>query len=50
MVYRRILVYKKGDGTELTLVHTKVPAEQADLYREGWKEYYWKPLQRYFEK
>lgn len=41
---------KKGDGTELTLVYSKVPKEQADSYREGWKDYYWKPLQKYFKK
>jgi len=41
---------KKGDGTELTLVHSKVPKEQADSYREGWNDYYWKPLQKYFKK
>jgi activator of HSP90 ATPase len=38
------------NGTELTMVHSNVPAEQADSYREGWTEYYWKPLQQYFKK
>jgi activator of HSP90 ATPase len=38
------------NGTELTMVHSNVPAEQADSYREGWAEYYWKPLQQYFKK
>jgi activator of HSP90 ATPase len=40
----------KGKKTELTMVHSKVPAEQVDYYAEGWKEYYWKPLQKYFTK
>jgi len=32
------------------MVHSKVPEEQVDYYAEGWKEYYWKPLQKYFAK
>ena len=40
----------KGKKTELTMVHSKVPEEQVDYYAEGWKEYYWKPLQKYFAK
>lgn len=38
------------DGTELTMVHSKVPAEQADSYRQGWIDFYWKPLKGYFRK
>lgn len=41
---------KKKGGTELTMVHSKVPAQQADSYRQGWIDYYWKPLKAYFEK
>jgi len=40
----------KGKKTELTMVHSKVPEEQVDYYAEGWKEYYWKPLQEYLAK
>ena len=35
-------------GTELRLVHSKVPASQADSYRQGWVDYYWTPLKAYF--
>jgi len=38
----------KGKKTELTMIHSKVPEEQVEYYAEGWKEYYWKPLQAYF--
>jgi len=38
----------KGKKTELTMVHSKVPEEQLDYYAEGWKEYYWEPLKKYF--
>ena len=35
-------------GTEIRMVHSKVPAEQADSYSQGWIEYYWDPLKAYF--
>ncbi|MDE1852340.1 MAG: SRPBCC domain-containing protein [Thaumarchaeota archaeon] len=38
----------KGKKTELTMIHSKVPAEQAKRYAEGWQEYYWEPLKKYF--
>jgi uncharacterized protein YndB with AHSA1/START domain len=39
-----------GNKTRLTMVHSKVPAEQAESYAEGWKESYWEPLKKYFAK
>ena len=41
------LAPKKG-GTELKMVHSKVPAEQVSEYTEGWKSSYWGPLKDYF--
>ncbi len=38
----------KGKKTELTMVHSKVPEDQVDYYAEGWKEWYWGPLKKYF--
>jgi activator of HSP90 ATPase len=38
---------QKG-GTELTMVHSEVPAEQAESYRQGWIDYYWEPLKAFF--
>jgi activator of HSP90 ATPase len=40
----------KNGGTELTMVHSEVPADQADDYRQGWIDYYWNPLKEYFEQ
>ncbi len=40
----------KGEQTELTMVHSKVPKEQLEYYAEGWKEYYWEPLKKHFAK
>lgn len=40
----------KGRKTELTMVHSKAPAEQAEEYARGWAEYYWEPLKRHFAR
>lgn len=39
----------KGKKTLLTMVQSKVPEDQVDYYAEGWKEFYWEPLKKYFE-
>lgn len=44
-----ITLRKVKGGTELTMVQTEVPAEQADSYDDGWHEYYWRPMVKYFE-
>lgn len=36
-------------GTQLKMVHSKVPTEQKGDYAKGWKEYYWAPLRTHFE-
>jgi len=41
---------KGGRGTELKMVHSKVPAEQVDEYASGWPESYWEPLKAYFAR
>ncbi len=41
---------KVKDGTELTMVHSQVPAEQAEEYRQGWFDNYWDLLKDYFGK
>jgi len=40
----------KRGGTEAALVHSKVPASQAESYRQGWMDYYWTPLQEYLAR
>ena len=37
-------------GTEIKMVHSKVPASQVEQYREGWVTSYWDPLKEYFRK
>ena len=45
------LTFKKvKGGTEISMVHSDVPVEQAGELKEGWTEFYWKPLKDYFKK
>ena len=37
-------------GTELIMVHSSVPEEQADETADGWIEWYWDPLKKYFNE
>lgn len=41
---------KTAEGTEITMVHSNVPAEQEAELTEGWTEFYWNPLNEYFKK
>lgn len=45
-----ITLTAKEGGTELKMVHSKVPAEQVDEYTSGWHSSYWEPLKQYLEK
>jgi len=42
------LTFKKvKGGTEISMVHSDVPSEQAAELKEGWTKFYWKPLKDY---
>jgi activator of HSP90 ATPase len=41
---------KVPEGTELVMVHSNVPEEQADETADGWIEWYWDPLKKYFKE
>jgi activator of HSP90 ATPase len=45
-----ILFEKRGTGTKLTVRHSGIPFGQADGYKQGWKDYYFKPMKVYFSK
>ena len=45
LTFRRV----KG-GTQVRMVHSHVPVEQADDYRQGWIDNYWDLLKDYFQK
>ena len=43
-----IFLETKGEGTQLTLLHTQIPDGQAEQYRQGWEDYYFSPMKDYF--
>ena len=45
-----VLFEPEGDGTRLTLIHTDIPQGEGDKYEDGWIDYYFEPMQRYFRK
>jgi len=36
-------------GAEITMIHSNVPAEQAGDLKQGWVDFYWKTLKKYFK-
>ena len=44
-----ILLEEMNDGTKVTLIHSDMPHEQVDSYRQGWEDYYFKPMRKFFE-
>lgn len=40
---------KKGKGTRLMFVHSRVPDRLAEEFRQGWIDYYWVPLKAYLQ-
>lgn len=43
-----ITLKKIKAGTELTIVHSKVPAGHGSSLKKGWLDYYFKPMKKYF--
>jgi activator of HSP90 ATPase len=43
-----VLITKAEKGARLTLLHTNLPKDQVDQYKNGWKEYYFLPMKEYF--
>ena len=37
-------------GTKVTITHTEMPPEQTDSYKQGWEDFYFKPMKEYFKK
>ncbi len=38
-----------GNNTKLTLLQTDVPEHKVEELKEGWKQYYWKPMKKYLK-
>jgi activator of HSP90 ATPase len=43
-----LLLEPAPEGTTLRLLHSNIPDGQGDDYREGWEEYYFSPIKKYF--
>ena len=43
-----VLLEDANRGTKLTLIHTDIPVGQADEYKQGWEDFYFKPMKEYF--
>ncbi len=40
----------EGEGTKLVLTQENVPDDKFDDISSGWRQYYWEPMGKYFEK
>ena len=45
-----ILLEEVADGTKVTLNHTEIPDGQGDSYKQGWEDFYFTPMRKYFSK
>ena len=45
-----ILLEEVEAGTKLTFIHSDLPEDQAESYRQGWNDFYYKPMKEYFGK
>ncbi len=44
-----ILLEEKNGETQVTLIHTEIPEGQAGSYKQGWEDFYFKPMREYFK-
>jgi len=45
-----VLLEEVVGGTRITLIHTDMPEDQVDAYRQGWGDFYFKPMRQYFSE
>ena len=45
-----ILLKEVKGETKITLKHSGMPEDQVDSYRQGWEDFYFKPMREYFGK
>jgi activator of HSP90 ATPase len=44
-----LLFEPANKGTKLTICHSSLPEGQGDNYKDGWIEFYFDPMNRYFK-
>lgn len=45
-----VIFSKKGTGTQLILNHRNLQTGDGKKYKEGWKDFYFMPMRKYFKK
>ncbi|HVP20198.1 MAG TPA: SRPBCC domain-containing protein [Spirochaetia bacterium] len=43
-----VILEQAKSGTKITIVQTEIPPGQGASYRQGWIDYYFAPMKRYF--
>jgi activator of HSP90 ATPase len=43
-----ILLQEKDGVTTVVIIHSHLPHEQVESYRQGWQDFYFKPMKEYF--
>ena len=44
-----ILLEEVPLGTKVTITHSNMPEDQVDSYRQGWEDFYFKPMKKCFQ-
>jgi activator of HSP90 ATPase len=44
-----VLLENVTEGTKIILIHSDMPEDQVDSYRQGWEDFYFKPMKEYFK-
>jgi len=44
-----ILLEEMDGGTKITIIHSDMPDGQVDSYRQGWDDFYFKPMKKFFD-
>lgn len=43
--------FEESDGnTKITLIHSDIPDGQGDSYKQGWEDFYFTPMRKYFSE
>ena len=43
-----LVLEKVASGTKVTLTHSEMPEDQVESYRQGWEDFYFKPMKAFF--
>jgi activator of HSP90 ATPase len=44
-----VLLEEVPGGTRVTLTHSLMPEDQVESYRQGWEDFYFKPMKNHFK-